>query len=144
MTVIDLGNNVVVNQQFNPASTTATANATAVDVDGYAYAIICIQLGDLHATETVTFSVQSAATNGGTYTTCDKLGSDAGSADASTAALSNAADNTQLMISVNLNHTQSFLRVRAVHSGSNAQIYGVNMVLMPTYTGDADTPSFSI
>ena len=144
MTVLDLGNNVVINQQFNPAAPTATANATAVDVDGYAYAIIIIQLGDMHASETVTFSVQHSETNGGTYTTCDKLGSDAGSADASTAALTNANDTTQVLIAVDLNHTKSFVRVRAVHSGSNAQTYGVTMVLMPSYTGDADTPSFSI
>ena len=141
MTVLDLGNNVVVNQQFVPASRTASANATGVDTSGYAYALVIFNLGALDSSHTVTFGLESSITVSGTYTALSKLGT---SDDADTSALLDTSDDSTVIVAVDLNNTQDFVRVAATHSGSNAMIYAVTIVLMPNYTGDATAPDFNV
>jgi len=141
MTVLDIGNNIAPSIMFSPASRTATANSTAIDTGGVSWGVIVISIGNLHATETVTFQVQSSTTSGGTYTAAKKLGT---STDADTAALANADDDTIVVIAVNCRNLDEFVRVSATHSGSNAQVYGVNFIAMPDYTGDAQDPTFDV
>ena len=147
MTLLDVGNCVVVSPLHSPASFTVDRNGTSVDTTKYAYAAIVINCGDIWSGETVTFHIEQAATSGGAYTACKKLGT----TDDATLTVEHADDNTCKLIAIDLNNTQAFIRARANHSAGNAHLYSASIILMPyitnttsTATGAASTPEFDI
>jgi len=141
MTVLDLGNNIAPTLMLAAASRTSTTLSAAVDVTDVTWGAIIISLGDMHATETVTFQVQHSDASGGTYAAAKKLGT---TTDADTSAFTNSSDNTLHIIRVDCRNLDGFVKVNATHSGSNAQIYAVNFIAMPNYTGDATAPAVSV
>jgi hypothetical protein len=142
MTLLDVGNCVVVSSLHSPASFSADRDGNSVDTAKYAYAFILINLGDIYSGETITFHVEQATTSGGTYTACKKLNT---TDDATTAAFAHANDNEVKIIAIDLNNTQRFIRLRANHSASNAHLYSASLVLMPyltnTVSDDANAAS---
>jgi len=148
MTLLDVGNCVVVSPLHSPASFSADRDGNAVDTTKYAYAFIVINLGDIYSGETVTFHIEQSLTSGGTYTACKKLGT---TDDATTQAFAHADDNTMHIIAIDLNNTQAYIRARCNHSASNAHLYSASLVLMPYLTNTtsddanaASAPLFNI
>lgn len=132
MTLLDVGNCVVVSPLHDPAAyNVAGRDGYTVDVTKYAYAFVVIHLGNLHGTETVHFQLQQAETSGGTFRAAKKLGTQA---NAQTSEFGNANDDECKIIAVDLNNTQRFLKLRANHSSSIIHEYSACIVLMPYIT----------
>jgi hypothetical protein len=149
MTLLDVGNCVVVSPLHDPAVyNVAGRDGYTVDTAKYAYAFVVIHLGNLHGSETVHFELQHALTSGGSFTACNKLGT---TDDAQTAEYGNANDDQCKIISVDLNNTKRFLKLRANHSSSISHEYSACLVLMPYLTNTvsddakaASAPEFNV
>lgn len=146
MTVLDIGNNISVVQSLPPLTRTGSAAAfdgAAVDTKGATWAVAIFLNGNMDGSATLTYQVEESDASGGTYTVCDKVGSDAGAADAIVAATT-YADDTHVVIAVNCNNNKQFLRLVSTNSNTSAQDNAGVVILMPNYTGDADAPSFDV
>ena len=130
MTLLDVGNCVVVSPLHSPDEFTGTRDGNSVDTAYYAYALIIISVGDMFSSGTVTCTIQESSTSGGTYTACKKLGTESNAAKEFT----NSDDGVVFTIAVDLNNTQRFLRAKCTHSSGAAHVYGITMVLMPYLT----------
>lgn len=141
MTVLDIGNNVAVTSCHPPLSnTTASARAgTAVDTKGATWAVFIVDKGLIGASA-ITAELTECATSGGTYTTVQTNADTPVDADFEDFKTN---PSTVQIAAVDCRRTERFLKVLVTQTGTGASLYSVDCVLMPDYTGDADTPAFN-
>jgi len=144
MTVLDIGNNITVSNSLPPESTTSASvrNGASFDTRGYTWGVALFIMGNMDAAATEAFAVEDSADDA-SFAVCDKVGSDAGAADATIAAAV-YADNSVAMIAIDFTNTRRYVRCTAKCSTADAQAYNCVIVGMPNYTGDAAAPSFDV
>tara|TARA_Y100000310_G_scaffold336739_1_gene422125 strand:- start:33541 stop:33975 length:435 start_codon:yes stop_codon:yes gene_type:complete len=144
MTVLDIGNNITVTNSLPPVSvsTASVQNGASLDTKGYAWGVALFLLGNMHASDTNVWAVEESDDDV-TFAVCDRVGSAAGAADASTTAAV-SVDDTVVQLAIDFTNTKRYVRVTAKSSGANAQVYGAVLVGMPAYTGDATAPVFDV
>jgi len=136
MTLLDVGNCVVVSPLHSPAVFSADRDGSAVDTAKYAYAFIVVNVGVIVGGQEVEFYLEQALTSGGAWTQVQQLGLNADGTynNAVLDPIVPADNNTVKIVSIDLNNTQRFLRLRADHSAGGGHLYGVTMVMMPYQT----------
>ena len=144
MTVLDIGNNITVTNALPPASvgTATKQDGTSLDTRGYSWGVAVFLCGDMHATETMVWGLEDSADDS-SFAVCDRVGSDAGSADAETTAAVQV-DSTSVIFAVDFTNTRRYVRVTAKGSSTGDQVYSAVLIGMPSYTGDATAPSFDV
>ena len=119
-----------------PAVFSADRDGNAVDTAKYAYAFIVVNIGVIVTAQSVEFYVEQSQTLGGTYTTCKEVGLNADGSynNAVLDPIVPADNNTVKIVSIDLNNTQRFIRLRADHSSTGGHLYSASIVLMPYLT----------
>lgn len=147
MPVFDIGNACAVVPLHNPGTYSADRDGASVDTANFAYGVMLIHAGNIVSGQQVLFNVEHADTVGGTYSACNKLGTNS----SAQIRVQNAQDNTCLIVRIDFNNTKRFIRARADHSGLGGHAYGVSMFMVPyqtdatsSDTGAAYAPFLSI
>ena len=148
MTVLDIGNNVAVNTQIVAQTLAASsADATAVDMKNVTWAIVHINAGTKAGTASAyTFKVEHSTDNAA-FTTCDKVGSAAGAEDATivVTATPGATDERTYLVAIDARRVNRYVRVACdIDTGSDDFPVACSIITMPDYTGQTDTPEFSV
>ena len=150
MTVLALGNTVLVTQHITPVSLTASAGTpTAQDLKGSTWGIININMGVKAGTTSIyTFTVEESADNAA-FTTAKKwVDGEVSTTDADYAvtATPGTTDDQNVMIAFDTGHLERYVRVTCVLSGGGSDAFpvAVTIITMPNYTGDATNPNFTI
>ena len=149
MTVLDIGNNVAVNNQILASRYAASVSTpTALDLQGVTWAFIHFDVGSkTGSTSIYTYTVEDSPDNV-TFSTVKKWTD--GEVSTDDAEIVIAADGTgqetTYHVAVEAGHLDRYMRVTCVLSGGGADTIdtAVCVITMPNYTGDSDTPDFSI
>lgn len=150
MTVLDLGNNIAVTRQITPQVLSASSSdATAVDLSGVTWAIVAISCGaKAGTTSAYTFKIEESSDNA-TFTTAKKLvDGEVSTTDAEIAvtATPGATDDRTYLVALDARRLKRYVRVACDLSGGGSDNFPVScdIITMPDYTGDADTPDVSV
>lgn len=144
MTVLDLGNNITVTNSLPPVSvgTVSVQNGASLDTNGFAWGVALFINGNMDAAALIEYAVEESADDAA-WAVCDRVGSAAGAADATTTGAVQV-DDTVVQLAIDFTNTKRYVRVTGKSDTTGAAVYGAIIVGMPNYTGDATAPTFDV